>query len=139
MFAVHEGSLCLQYMNSSAGSLAGFFLHERHKHNDFPKLLGWWGHDMSTRFIMDNSKFSSGWWGMAYIYLYISIYIYIDFTTALCKSKYSKYTCVCVYFSVLNDYKTPAERLDDKLNQMKITSQFRVVGAQHVHQGCHGQ
>ncbi|PVD31768.1 hypothetical protein C0Q70_07186 [Pomacea canaliculata] len=43
-----------KYINSSAGSLAGFFIHERHRHNDFPKLLGWWGHDMATRFNMDN-------------------------------------------------------------------------------------
>ncbi|KAK7091303.1 hypothetical protein V1264_009004 [Littorina saxatilis] len=43
-----------KYMNSSAGSLGGFFLHERHRHNDFPKLLGWWGHAMDTRFKMDN-------------------------------------------------------------------------------------
>ena len=50
--------LCLQYMNSSAGGLAGFFLHQRHERNDFPKLLGWWGHKMSTRFNMDNSEFS---------------------------------------------------------------------------------
>ena len=55
------------------------------------------------------------------IYIYTYLYIYIDFTTALCKSKFSKYTCVCVYFSVINDYKTPAERLDDKLNQIEIT------------------
>lgn len=43
-----------KYMNSGAGSLAGFFLHERHRHNNFPKLLGWWGHNASSRFTMDN-------------------------------------------------------------------------------------
>lgn len=53
-----------KYMNCSAGSLAGFFIHEKHKHNDFPKLLGWWGHDMSSRFTMDNKmELSPGAYG----------------------------------------------------------------------------
>ncbi|XP_064597186.1 kynureninase-like isoform X2 [Liolophura sinensis] len=43
-----------KYLNSSAGCLAGFFLHEKFARNDFPKLLGWWGHELSTRFTMDN-------------------------------------------------------------------------------------
>ncbi|KAL8560952.1 hypothetical protein ACOMHN_022071 [Nucella lapillus] len=43
-----------KYLNSSAGSMGGFFIHERHRHNDFPRLLGWWSHDMATRFTMDN-------------------------------------------------------------------------------------
>lgn len=43
-----------KYLNSGAGCLAGFFLHEKHKDNDFPKLKGWWGHKLDTRFRMDN-------------------------------------------------------------------------------------
>ncbi|XP_077990330.1 kynureninase-like [Glandiceps talaboti] len=43
-----------KYLNSGAGGIAGAFIHEKHAHNDFPKLLGWWGHDMKTRFKMDN-------------------------------------------------------------------------------------
>ncbi|XP_021364292.1 kynureninase-like isoform X1 [Mizuhopecten yessoensis] len=43
-----------KYINSSAGCLACIFLHDKHKHNDFPKLLGWWGHNPNTRFNMDN-------------------------------------------------------------------------------------
>ena len=47
-----------QYLNSGAGCLAGFFLHEKHKDNTFPKLRGWWGHKLDTRFKMDNGKYS---------------------------------------------------------------------------------
>ncbi|XP_035679775.1 kynureninase-like isoform X1 [Branchiostoma floridae] len=43
-----------KYMNSGAGGLAGAFVHEKHAAADMPKLLGWWGHKMSTRFRMDN-------------------------------------------------------------------------------------
>lgn len=43
-----------KYMNGGAGALAGAFLHEKHKHNNYPKLLGWWGNRMSTRFHMSN-------------------------------------------------------------------------------------
>ncbi|KAL8585702.1 hypothetical protein ACOMHN_022348 [Nucella lapillus] len=50
-----------KYLNSSAGSMGGFFIHERHRHNDFPRLLGWWGHDMATRFTMDNKMDLSPW------------------------------------------------------------------------------
>ncbi|KAK3088258.1 hypothetical protein FSP39_016687 [Pinctada imbricata] len=43
-----------KYMNCSAGGLSGVFLHEKHKDNNFPKLQGWWGHKLDTRFKMDN-------------------------------------------------------------------------------------
>nr|XP_022297536.1 kynureninase-like [Crassostrea virginica] len=43
-----------KYLNSGDGCLAGFFLHEKHKDNTFPKLRGWWGHRIDTRFKMDN-------------------------------------------------------------------------------------
>ena len=46
----------LQYLNSGDGCLAGFFLHEKHKDNTFPKLKGWWGHRIDTRFKMDNGR-----------------------------------------------------------------------------------
>ena len=48
----------LQYMNAGAGGIGGMFLHEKFAQNDFPKMLGWWGHKLETRFNMDNSK---GW------------------------------------------------------------------------------
>ncbi|XP_050393721.1 kynureninase [Patella vulgata] len=43
-----------KYLCGSAGTVAGFFLHEKYRNNNFPKLLGWWGHNMDTRFQMDN-------------------------------------------------------------------------------------
>ncbi|KAJ8321831.1 hypothetical protein KUTeg_000302 [Tegillarca granosa] len=43
-----------KYLNSSAGCLAGIFVHDKYTDNDFPKLQGWWGHKLSTRFKMDN-------------------------------------------------------------------------------------
>ncbi|XP_044201315.1 kynureninase [Thunnus albacares] len=43
-----------KYINSGAGGLAGAFIHEKHKHTVKPALLGWWGHDLKTRFQMNN-------------------------------------------------------------------------------------
>lgn len=43
-----------KYLNSGPGGVAGAFVHERHlKNTDLPMLAGWWGHDKSTRFLMD--------------------------------------------------------------------------------------
>uniref|UniRef100_A0A0B6ZK02 Kynureninase n=1 Tax=Arion vulgaris TaxID=1028688 RepID=A0A0B6ZK02_9EUPU len=44
-----------KYLNASAGGLAALFIHETYRDNNFPRLMGWWGHDMSTRFLMDNN------------------------------------------------------------------------------------
>lgn len=43
-----------KYLNSGAGGLAGAFVHEKHAHTIKPALIGWFGHDPSTRFKMDN-------------------------------------------------------------------------------------
>ncbi|KAG9349146.1 hypothetical protein JZ751_029468, partial [Albula glossodonta] len=42
------------YLNSGAGGLAGAFIHEKHAHTVKPALLGWWGHNLKTRFVMNN-------------------------------------------------------------------------------------
>lgn len=42
-------------MNSGPGGVSGIYIHEKHSANPhFPKLTGWWGHALSSRFIMDN-------------------------------------------------------------------------------------
>ncbi|KAM9766666.1 kynureninase isoform 1-T1 [Menidia menidia] len=43
-----------KYINSGAGGLAGAFVHEKHELTIKPALLGWWGHDLKTRFQMTN-------------------------------------------------------------------------------------
>uniref|UniRef100_A0A8C9RCV1 Kynureninase n=1 Tax=Scleropages formosus TaxID=113540 RepID=A0A8C9RCV1_SCLFO len=43
-----------KYLNSGAGGLAGAFVHEKHTHSVKPALLGWWGHELKTRFHMTN-------------------------------------------------------------------------------------
>ncbi|CAL8308200.1 unnamed protein product [Merluccius merluccius] len=43
-----------KYVNSGAGGLAGAFIHEKHADVVRPALLGWWGHDLKTRFQMDH-------------------------------------------------------------------------------------
>ncbi|CAI5762518.1 kynureninase isoform X1 [Podarcis raffonei] len=43
-----------KYLNSGAGGLAGAFIHEKHSQTVKPTLVGWWGHDFKTRFLMEN-------------------------------------------------------------------------------------
>uniref|UniRef100_A0A8C7XY74 Kynureninase n=1 Tax=Oryzias sinensis TaxID=183150 RepID=A0A8C7XY74_9TELE len=43
-----------KYLNSGAGGLAAAFVHEKHQHSIQPALLGWWGHNLQTRFQMTN-------------------------------------------------------------------------------------
>ncbi|XP_072539609.1 kynureninase [Salminus brasiliensis] len=43
-----------KYMNSGAGGLAGAYIHEKHTNTVKPVLLGWWGHNLKTRFQMTN-------------------------------------------------------------------------------------
>ncbi|XP_051751876.1 kynureninase [Ctenopharyngodon idella] len=43
-----------KYVNSGAGGLAGAYIHEKHAHSIRPALMGWWGHDLKTRFLMNN-------------------------------------------------------------------------------------
>ncbi len=45
-----------KYLNSGPGSVAGAFVHKNH-HNktELPMFAGWWGHDKSTRFLMDST------------------------------------------------------------------------------------
>ncbi|MBA6337184.1 MULTISPECIES: kynureninase [unclassified Colwellia] len=49
-----------KYLNSGAGSVAGCFVHETHSTNSnsetqVNRFAGWWGHDKSTRFKMENN------------------------------------------------------------------------------------
>ncbi|XP_031414692.1 kynureninase isoform X2 [Clupea harengus] len=43
-----------KYVNSGAGGLAGAFIHEKNALTIKPALTGWWGHQLKTRFQMDN-------------------------------------------------------------------------------------
>lgn len=43
-----------KYINSGAGGIAGAFVHEKHKRTIKPALMGWWGHSLKTRFLMNN-------------------------------------------------------------------------------------
>uniref|UniRef100_A0A8C2V700 Kynureninase n=3 Tax=Chinchilla lanigera TaxID=34839 RepID=A0A8C2V700_CHILA len=43
-----------KYLNSGAGGLGGAFVHEKHAYTVKPALVGWFGHELSTRFKMDN-------------------------------------------------------------------------------------
>lgn len=41
-----------KYVNSGPGSIAAFFVHERHHNEDLPRLEGWWGNHKDNRFEM---------------------------------------------------------------------------------------
>ncbi|KYO18057.1 kynureninase isoform X1 [Alligator mississippiensis] len=43
-----------KYLNSGAGGLAGAYIHRKHSQTIKPALVGWWGHDYKTRFLMEN-------------------------------------------------------------------------------------
>lgn len=44
-----------KYMNAGAGAIAGAFVHAKHGNNEhYTGLKGWYGHDKSSRFLMDN-------------------------------------------------------------------------------------
>uniref|UniRef100_A0A8D0L694 Kynureninase n=1 Tax=Sphenodon punctatus TaxID=8508 RepID=A0A8D0L694_SPHPU len=43
-----------KYLNSGAGGLAGAYVHEKHSQTIKPALIGWWGHEFKTRFLMEN-------------------------------------------------------------------------------------
>ncbi|MFM1931981.1 MAG: kynureninase [Bacteroidota bacterium] len=43
-----------KYLNSGPGAVSGIFVHEKHAANpDLPRFAGWWGHDKSVRFKME--------------------------------------------------------------------------------------
>ena len=39
-----------KYLNGGPGATAGAFVHERHFEHGMPRLAGWWGNDLDTRF-----------------------------------------------------------------------------------------
>jgi kynureninase len=41
-----------KYLNGGPGATAGAFVHERHFEAGLPRLTGWWGNDLDTRFEM---------------------------------------------------------------------------------------
>uniref|UniRef100_H2YJA2 Kynureninase n=1 Tax=Ciona savignyi TaxID=51511 RepID=H2YJA2_CIOSA len=43
-----------KFISCGPGCMGGAFMHEKHKDNDFPKLIGWWGHKAETRFDFSN-------------------------------------------------------------------------------------
>ncbi|THH02126.1 hypothetical protein EW145_g6790 [Phellinidium pouzarii] len=41
-----------KYLNAGPGAIAGLFMHEKWADDEKPRLAGWWGHDLATRFTM---------------------------------------------------------------------------------------
>ena len=48
-----------KYLNSGPGSIAAAYIHQKYLNNtDIPRLHGWWGNKLSTRFEMENIFFN---------------------------------------------------------------------------------
>jgi kynureninase len=44
-----------KYLNAGPGSVGGAFIHRKHLDNiELPLFAGWWGHDKTTRFLMES-------------------------------------------------------------------------------------
>ncbi|KAH8833838.1 pyridoxal phosphate-dependent transferase [Flagelloscypha sp. PMI_526] len=41
-----------KYLNSSPGGIGGLFIHSKWHEEEKPRLAGWWGHELATRFDM---------------------------------------------------------------------------------------
>ncbi len=53
----------LQYLNSGAGGVGGFFVHSNHHSNSLKRLTGWWSNKQETRCVtadrLSSQKFLS--------------------------------------------------------------------------------
>ena len=54
-----------KYLNSGPGAPSGIFIHNKHSEWNGPRLAGWWGNSMDSRFSMDSKfdpiKGAEGW------------------------------------------------------------------------------
>jgi kynureninase len=64
-------------LNSGPGSVGALFVHENHfDKKDFNKLDGWWGHDLKSRFEMNNKMiYANGASSFALYEIYFTFFL----------------------------------------------------------------
>lgn len=74
-----------KYLNAGPGAIGGLFVHNRHdRSSDLTILRGWWGHQVSTRFLMNNRtiKGPEWWWSWEGEHSLLTLlYLVLEFVT----------------------------------------------------------
>lgn len=93
-----------KYLNSGPGGIAAAFVHERHAgRNDLHRLTGWWGNDLSSRFLMSR-EFSPAFGADGWQLSTSPIMLMAPLRTSLAKFKEAGFTNLVAKRKLLTAY-----------------------------------